>query len=76
MQEDSEPVDILLLPLEQLQLSSYCTNYSKTLGFKTLRDITERGWGGLQSMEGFSYIWFNELAKFLEDHHLLYLLEK
>ena len=64
------------LPIEQLNLSPDCINYSKELGFSNLQEITSKGWGELQSMKGFNYIWFNEIVKFLDSIQMLHLLEK
>ena len=63
------------MPIEQLDLSVECIEYSKFLGFRNLAELTGKGWGFLQSMEGFNYIWFNEIVRFLGAKGLLNLLE-
>jgi hypothetical protein len=75
MKENLHINELLRLPIDQLDLTPACIAYSMELGFKTLEEAAEKGWGYLQAMEGFNYIWFNEIVRFLGRYDLLNLLE-
>jgi len=75
MEENLHINELLQLPIDQLDLTPGCIAYSTELGFKTLEEVPAKGWGYLQAMEGFNYIWFNEIVRFLGKHNLLNLLE-
>ncbi|RAJ28081.1 hypothetical protein LY11_03401 [Pedobacter cryoconitis] len=65
-------IDLLI---DQLPVSEYFKMKSAELGFSTLRDITDVGWGKLMKRENFCYSWFNELVRLLKGRGLLDLLE-
>lgn len=65
-------IDLLI---DQLPVSEYFKKKSAELGFSTLRDITDVGWGKLMKNENFCYSWFNELVRLLKGRGLLDLLE-
>ncbi|MBK1439814.1 hypothetical protein JHJ32_07455 [Parapedobacter sp. ISTM3] len=68
---------VLDSPLSELHgISSDFIRISKNLGFKNIRQMTDRGWGELMRMDGFDYGWFNELVRYLDRHGLLDMLEK
>ncbi|WP_345954644.1 hypothetical protein [Mucilaginibacter sp. PAMB04168] len=45
------------------------------MGFRTLQEIMELGWGKLIHQKGFTYRWMNELTALLEQYQLLHLLQ-
>ncbi len=45
------------------------------MGFYTIKEITDLGWGKVLKMENFCYDWFNELVRLLKSKGLLDLLE-
>ena len=63
------------LIIDQLPVSDHFKSKSAQLGFSTLRDITDVGWGKLMKRENFCYSWFNELVRLLKARGLLDLLE-
>jgi hypothetical protein len=69
---NEEFIDLLI---EQLPVSDYFKSKSIELGFSTLREITDIGWGKLLKKEKFCYSWFNELVRLLKVRGLLALLE-
>jgi hypothetical protein len=71
-----EKEEILGSPVCQLKASPEFIKHAQKMGFETLGDITSVGWGELQRHEKFTYSWFNELVRILEEHHILHLLEK
>lgn len=71
-QDNEGFIDLLI---EQLPVSEDFKKKSAELGFSTLRDITEVGWGKLLKRENFCYSWFNELVRLLKGRGLLDLLE-
>lgn len=67
---------ILDSPLsELLGVTEEFIRVSGKLGFGSIRQMTDRGWGNLMGMRGFNYGWFNELVRYLDRHGLLGLLE-
>ncbi|RLJ77364.1 hypothetical protein BCL90_2449 [Pedobacter alluvionis] len=72
IQGNEEFIDLLI---DQLPVSDSFKLKSVELGFSTLRDITNVGWGKLMKLDGFCYTWFNELVKLLNRRGLLELLE-
>lgn len=61
--------------IDQLPVSDHFKNKSVELGFSTIRNITDLGWGKVMKIDGFCYSWFNELVKLLKNQGLLELLE-
>ena len=74
--EDYNKHEILDIPIEKLEVSTFFKEVSERLGFETLRPMTDAGWGKLLQMEGFDYEWFNELVRVLKKAGILKLLEK
>lgn len=68
-------INILDIPLQELNLTIYFQNKSAEMGFSTIRQITDCGWGALESRKDFCYTWFNELVKFLKGIDQLSLLD-
>lgn len=71
----SEGTGILDTPIAKLALTEDFKKKSAELGFITIRQMTDKGWGELLIMDGFCYTWFNELVRFLKSHDLLHYLE-
>lgn len=65
-------IDLLI---DQLPVTDNFKKKSLELGFSTIRDITDVGWGKLLKLDGFCYSWFNELVRLLKNRDLLELLE-
>lgn len=65
-------IDLLIA---QLPVSEYFKEKSNELGFATLKEITDVGWGKLMKRDNFCYTWFNELVRLLKSRGLLDLLE-
>ena len=71
--EDNKLLDI---PVEELEVSDYFKEVSEKMGFKTLRPMTDAGWGKLLKMKGFNYEWFDELVHLLDKAGILQLLQR
>ena len=71
-QDNEGFIDLLI---EQLPVSEHFKEKSVEMGFSTLRDITDIGWGKLLKRDKFCYSWFNELVRLLKVQGLLGLLE-
>lgn len=63
------------IPIAELPVSETFKQKSSELGFSTLRQATDLGWGKLCRLEGFCYSWFDELVVLLKQRGLLGLLE-
>lgn len=63
-------------PIDDLTVSSSFKLTSKNLEFKTIREMTDKGWGEILEMNGFCYDWFDELVRMLQSRAMLALLEK
>jgi len=72
----TEKENILLIPIEHLNLSEECKTNLKGLGIGKLQDVITKGWQQLREMKDFNYIRFNEVIRFLDANGLVYLLEK
>jgi len=71
-----EKAKILEQPVEQLGLSQGCIYYLKNTGFSNLSEVTAAGWQGLRESADFDYLYFNELVRFLDQYHMVHLMEK
>lgn len=76
MQENIHGDEVFIdLLIDQLPVTDNFKKKSFELGFSTIRDITDVGWGKLLKLDGFCYSWFNELVRLLKNRDLLELLE-
>lgn len=62
--------------IDDLTVSSSFKVTSKNLGFRTIREMTDKGWGALLKMDGFCYDCFNELVTLLQNRGMLGMLER
>lgn len=67
--------EFIYLPISGLEVSDYFKEKSKQMGFYTIKEITDLGWGKVLKMDHFCYDWFNELVRLLKSKGLLDLLE-
>ncbi len=70
-----DDINLIYLPISGLEVSEYFKEKSKQMGFYTIKEITDLGWGKVLKMENFCYDWFNELVRLLKSKGLLDLLE-
>jgi len=70
-----DDINFIYLPISGLEVSEYFKEKSKQMGFYTIKEITDLGWGKVLKMENFCYDWFNELVRLLKSKGLLDLLE-
>lgn len=76
MEFDIKPGNHFLdVPIDELAVSDEFKRLSKKLGFTSLRQTTDLGWGKLLQMKNFDYGWFNELVRLLKSEGLLTMLE-
>jgi hypothetical protein len=68
--------DMLLTPVEKLELSKDCIDNLQSMHIINLQDLIKKGWQGLMDMEQFDYILFNEVVRFLTRHGIVHLLER
>ncbi len=73
--EENE-VQILEQPIDAIEVSNDCRMYLKGQGFNNLKEVIAKGWGGLRKMDGFDYLKFNEIIRFLDSKNLLALMER
>ena len=67
---------LLQTPVAKLPLSADCKNGLKDMKIYSLEALSKVNWQDLLQHEKFSYVWFNELVKFLDKNSLLYLLDQ
>lgn len=67
---------ILFIPIEQLNLSQNCIINLKNMQIGKLQDVVDIGWQGLREKQGFDYIYFNEVVRFLTDNGIVHLMER
>jgi len=72
---DNAKEKLLITRISELQLSDDCVTGLNKLNVSTLKDLDGKGWQSLRDSDGFSYIWFNELVRFLGKCDILDLLE-
>lgn len=76
MEFNAKPgIHFLDAPIDELSVSDEFKQISKKLGFTSLRQTTDLGWGKLLRMKDFDYGWFNELVRLLKSEGLLAMLE-
>jgi len=73
---DKSKLEILEQPLSDLNLSPGCKTYLKNNGICRLTEVTCKGWKGMRETDGFDYVLFNEVIRFLDEAGLVYLMEK
>jgi len=66
---------LLLLKLEDLELSEGCKVYFKGEGICTLTNFIDAGWAEQKRKDHFNVRFFNEVVQLLEKNKLLYLME-
>lgn len=79
MQENKHTRDypaIMRVAIEELRLTDAFVERSREMGFSTLGEMADVGWGELHKVRGFGYDWFDELVKFLDTRGLLHYLER
>lgn len=62
-------------PVGNLPVSRKLRRGCAQMGFHTLQEILDLGWGKLIRQQGFTYRWLNELTALLEQRELLHLLQ-
>ncbi|GAB2683539.1 hypothetical protein GCM10027037_00520 [Mucilaginibacter koreensis] len=70
-----EELLLLRTPVGDLPASRKLRRGCAQMGFRTLQEIMELGWGKLIHQQGFTYRWMNELTALLEQYQLLHLLQ-
>lgn len=75
MDNVKKDIEFIGLPISGLEVSDYFKEKSQQMGFNTIREITDLGWGKVLKMDNFCYEWFNELVRLLKSKGLLDLLE-
>jgi hypothetical protein len=73
---DNSKLEILDRPVSDLNLSADCKTYLKNNGIDKLVDVTNKGWKGMRETDGFDYVLFNEVIRFLDGAGLVHLMEK
>jgi hypothetical protein len=68
--------EILLIPIERLELNNESKSSLKSLGINNLQDFIDKGWKWFHDQKNFDYIWFNRVIRILDENGLLHLLEK
>lgn len=71
----SNDLQFIDTPISELPVSNMFKETSVKMGFSTLRQATDLGWGKLFLMEGFCFTWFDELVILLKEKGLLNMLE-
>lgn len=69
-------LEILEQPVVDLNLSAGCKKYLKNDGIDKLIEVTNKGWKGMRETDGFDYVLFNEVIRFLDAAGLVHLMEK
>ncbi len=69
-------LEILEQPVADLNLSAGCKKYLKNNGIGKLSEVTDKGWKGMRETDGFDYVLFNEVVRFLNAAGLVHLMEK
>jgi hypothetical protein len=72
---DTTREKLLHTPLEDLPLSADCKKGLKDIKINSLEAVAQVSWQDIRAHKRFSYLWFNELVKFLDKNGLLYLLD-
>ncbi|MDB4921233.1 hypothetical protein [Mucilaginibacter sp.] len=67
--------DVMYMPIKKLGLGKEFNRQCKTMGFKTLHEVTLIEPMELVELDGFDYNWLSELVKFLNERQLLHLLQ-
>lgn len=73
--KDENQTTVMAIPIQNLNFSDAFKEKSKSMGFRTLTEITETAPEALIKNEGFDYNWFGELVTFLIDKKMLYKLQ-
>jgi hypothetical protein len=73
---ENSKLEILEQPVSDLNLSAGCKTYLKNNGIGKLREVICKGWKGMRQTDGFDYVLFNEVIRFLDDAGLVHLMEK
>jgi hypothetical protein len=74
MKFKEEDMSLLTTEICNLPVSKSFIARCETMGFKTLGEITDKGWISLMQNKKFTYRWFGELMKLLESRKLEHLL--